>query len=177
MSERAIEYKDSGIEWIGNIPENWKIKKIKYVARVNQLALGEDTEETYEFNYIDIGNVDLEKGYSITEKVNFLNAPSRARRIVRKGDSIVSTVRTYLKAIAHFGDVVNDIIVSTGFAVVTPGVQLEPKFIYYILRSEKIIDRICALSVGVSYPAINSSDLADMAIWYPDDINEQKRIS
>ncbi len=170
-------YKDSGIKWIGNIPEIWKIKKIKYVSRVNQLALGEETDGSYEFNYIDIGNVDLEKGYSITEKVNFLNAPSRARRIVRKGDSIVSTVRTYLKAIAHFEEDVNDFIVSTGFAVVTPGSKLEPKFIYYILRSEKIIDRICALSVGVSYPAINSSDLADIAIWYPDDISEQRCIS
>lgn len=174
---RHVDYKDSGVEWIGKIPENWRIKKVKYVARVNQLALSEDTEETYEFNYIDIGNVDLEKGYSITEKVNFKNAPSRARRIVRKGDTIVSTVRTYLKAIAHFGGDADDFIVSTGFSVVTPGSQLESKFIYYILRSERIIDRICALSVGVSYPAINSSDLADIAIWYPGNISEQRHIS
>jgi len=96
---------------------------------------------------------------------------------VRKGDTIVSTVRIYLKAITYFGNDVNDIIVSTGFAVISPHKNFAPKFLYYILRSEKFIDRVCALSVGVNYPAINSTDLSDIIIWYPDNKNEQEKIA
>lgn len=171
-----VEMKDSGIEWVGKIPKHWILKKIKHVSRVNAMALAENTDEGYEFNYIDISNVDLEEGLNIGDKIGFLNAPSRARRVVKKGDTIVSTVRTYLKAIAYIGEVIKDIIVSTGFAVVSPQENIIPKFLYYVLRSEKFIDRVCALSVGVSYPAINSTELSDIVIWYPDNKEEQGKI-
>ena len=69
-----------------------------------------------------------------------------------------------MKAIAYIGDDVEDVIVSTGFAVINPNKEIEPKFLYYLLRSEKFIDRICALSVGVSYPAINSSELSSLSL-------------
>ena len=169
-------YKDSGIEWLGDIPKEWSLKKLKYISRVNSLSLSETTKEDYEFNYIDIGNVDIEKGFNLGEKIRFEKAPSRARRIVRKGNTIVSTVRTYLKAIAYIGDDVEDVIVSTGFAVINPNKEIEPKFLYYLLRSEKFIDRICALSVGVSYPAINSSELSSIDAWFPNK-DDQNKIS
>lgn len=170
-------YKKSGVEWVGEIPEHWGLKRIKYVAFVDRMTLPETTDENYEFEYIDIGNVDLEKGIGGGERISFVNAPSRARRIVSKGDTIVSTVRTYLKAIAYFNDDVNAVVVSTGFAVISPRDNFIPKFLYYVLRSEKFIDRVCALSVGVSYPAINSSELLNIAVWYPKDITEQESIT
>jgi len=171
-----VEMKDSGIKWLGTIPKHWHLKKIKYVSRVNKESLSETTAHGYEFYYIDIGNVDLEEGFKLGEKIKFDGAPSRARRIVRKGDSIVSTVRTYLKAIAYIEDNCTDLIVSTGFAVVTPCDVFVPRFLYFVLRSERFIDRVCALSVGVSYPAINATELADIVVWYPDDKNEQSKI-
>ena len=178
------EMKDSDIDgstsfttgWLGNVPKHWEMKKIKYLARINSEALSETTEDNYEFNYIDISNVDLEDGFNLSEKIIFVNAPSRARRIVRKGDTIVSTVRTYLKAIAYFERDVRDTIVSTGFAVITPLKKILPRYFYYVLRSEKFIDRVCALSVGVSYPAINSDELSNIDIWYPEEIKEQQKI-
>lgn len=168
--------KDSGVEWLSKVPKHWHLKKLKYVSRVNSIALTETTNESYEFWYVDISSVAIEEGFNIGDKINFGNAPSRARRVVQKGDTIVSTVRTYLKAITYFEDEVKDIIVSTGFAVMRPQNNFIPKFLYYVLRSEKFIDRVCALSVGVSYPAINSTDLSDITIWYPDDKEEQKEI-
>lgn len=158
------------------MPKHWRMKRLKYVSHVNRNALSETTDESYDFNYVDISNVAIGKGFNIQEKINFANAPSRARRIVRGGDTIISTVRTYLKAIAYFEGNVKDVIVSTGFAVISPNETIAPKYLYYILRSEAFIERVCALSVGVSYPAINSAGLADIVIWYPDDVSEQKRI-
>ncbi len=175
LNQKA-EMKDSDMEWLGKVPKHWEIKKLKYVSRINRFALDETKEENYEFNYIDIGNVDLEDGIAIGEKIKFVDAPSRARRIVNKGDTIVSTVRTYLKAISYFEQDIKDIIVSTGFAVISPNNSLVSKYLYYILRSDLFINRVCALSVGVSYPAINASDISEINVWYSGDISEQEKI-
>jgi type I restriction enzyme S subunit len=171
------EVEDSGIEWLGKVPKHWLLKKIKYITRVNAQALSEATEDNYEFNYIDIGNVDLEEGFILGEKIRFANAPSRARRIVAKGDTVESTVRTYLKAIANFEESVQDIIVSTGFAVMHPLGLIHSRYLYYVLRSEVFIDRVCAMSVGVSYPAINASELASIPVWFPPNRKEQENIA
>lgn len=170
-----VELKDSGITWLGKIPKHWKTKRLKYIAQVNLHSLPESTPNEYEFKYIDIGNVDLEDGVGSGEKINFANAPSRARRIVKDGDTIISTVRTYLKAIAFVDFDPKDTICSTGFAVISPR-GVATKFLYYILRSGRFIDRIEALSVGVSYPAINASEIMDIPGWYPPTPEEQHEI-
>jgi type I restriction enzyme S subunit len=105
----------------------------------------------------------------------YSDAPSRARRIVRKGDTILSTVRTYLKAIAFIESATEDLVCSTGFAVIKPDEKLVEKFLFFMCRSEKIVKKIMALSKGVSYPAIDSEDIENIDIWIPSLI-EQKNI-
>src|SRR5690625_2632204 len=107
------EYKDCGIEWVGEIPKEWDISKIKYLSKINQSKLSDKTDDTYEIKYIDIGSVDSTGSISI-ETMNFGDAPSRARRILNKGDIIISTVRTYLRAIATIEHQENNLICSTG---------------------------------------------------------------
>ncbi|MDO8664015.1 MAG: restriction endonuclease subunit S [Candidatus Liptonbacteria bacterium] len=167
--------KPSGIDWLGDIPEGWGVKKLKYVARSNISSLAENTAPDYLFKYLDIGNVGT--GFILEEptEMYFENAPSRARRIVKKNDTIISTVRTYLKAIYHFENDPKDLIVSTGFAVIETGKKINPKFFYYLSLSENFIDSIVSNSYGVSYPAINESFLMTLPVWYPK-IEEQKEI-
>jgi len=171
-----VPMRDSGIEWLGEIPEHWEIKPLKYVVLINQNALPENTNENYEIQYIDIGNV----GYGILrnppEKMNFGKAPSRARRIVKSGDTIISTVRTYLKAITYIDFEDENIIASTGFAVISTTNQIDEKYLYFVASSQKFIDTISSLSVGVSYPAISSSQISLIPIWFPHSINEQQKI-
>lgn len=166
-------YKDSGIEWLGEVPEEWDIHRIKYRVDTNAKSLPEDTDPDYCFRYVDIGNVDQGHITVSPEPIFFADAPSRARRIVAQGDTIVSTVRTYLKAIAYVDYTGNDLVVSTGFAVLTPRKSVISKFVYYLMSCEKVIDTICSLSVGVSYPAINSSDLTSMPLWFPPKSEQQ----
>mgnify|MGYP001603952599 FL=1 len=167
--------KPSGIDWIGELPKNWEVKRLKYVAKSNESSLAEDTDPGYSFKYLDIGNVGT--GYILEEpaEISFENAPSRARRIVKKNDTIISTVRTYLKAIYHFENDPVNIIVSTGFAVIRVSEKLTPKFFYYLSLSESFIDSVVSNSYGVSYPAINESFLMTLPVWYPK-IEEQEKI-
>lgn len=168
-----VPMKDSGIEWIGEIPEDWNIERLKKKCLLNNLTLTNETDMDYEFDYVDISSVSLERGIEKYEHMFFKDAPSRARRIVNQNDVIISTVRTYLKAIATIPNK-KDVIVSTGFAVLTPK-DIDSKYLGYIVKSEYFINMVSLNSKGISYPAINSSDLINLSIIIPPLI-EQKEI-
>ena len=164
-------YKDSGISWMGEIPVDWSIKKLKYYTTINDEVLAESTAPNYEFRYVDIGSVTLQKGIEQYQGFSFENAPSRARRIVRAGDVIVSTVRTYLKAVASIHDD-KDVIVSTGFAVIRPK-EVDSRFLAYSLANHYFVEMVSSRSTGVSYPAINASAMVNIKnILPPNDIQK-----
>ncbi|PNT90336.1 restriction endonuclease subunit S [Clostridium thermosuccinogenes] len=167
--------KDSGVDWIGEIPEHWRLSKIKYESLINNKTLSESTDDDYEIDYIDISSVTSIGEIDGVQSLNFKDAPSRARRILYKGDTIVSTVRTYLKAIAFIENAQSNLICSTGFAVLTPLSKVVPKYLFYLMRSEKYVNEIVRRSVGVSYPAINASDIGALGCAIPDK-DEQKYI-
>lgn len=143
-------------------------RRLKYAATINDETLSESTDSESELAYIDIGNVDSQGRVHDIINYRFEDAPSRARRIVRDGDVIISTVRTYLQAIAPIEDPQDNLIVSTGFAVVRPTQELEHRFCKYALRANRFLWEVQSRSTGVSYPAINASDLADIRISLPE---------
>ena len=161
---RYESYKDSGVQWLGEIPSHWDVKQLKFAVTCNDEALGENTEPDYEILYVDISSVSLTDGIKHKEELSFKNAPSRARRIVKSGDVLVSTVRTYLKAITYVEFAEENLIASTGFAILRPSEKFDSKFIGYWIQSEGMVGNIVANSVGVSYPAINSTDLVRLPI-------------
>jgi type I restriction enzyme S subunit len=164
-------YKDSGVEWLGEVPSHWAVKPIKAVSSLNDDALDEATPDEYEIEYVEISGVESSCGIRETTVVRFGEAPSRARRCVRDGDVIVSTVRTYLRAIAPVVGPPDNLVVSTGFAVIRPH-SIHPRFIAYALQAEFVIAEIIARSVGVSYPAINASDLVRIEIPIPQPVEQ-----
>ncbi len=170
------EYKDSGVEWLGEIPAHWEVKRLKHLAVLNPEALPEDTDPTLQMVYVDIGGVDSLGRINEREQVTFAAAPSRARRLVRHGDVIVSTVRTYLRAIVPISDPEPGTVVSTGFAVVRPADDLTTDYAAYALRAPYFVERVVANSKGVSFPAINESEMATYEIAAPPE-PEQRAIA
>jgi type I restriction enzyme S subunit len=171
------EYRDTGIEWLGQIPSHWKIERLKYATNLNPEVLSENTHPDYLIEYVDISNVNALGEILEVQEYRFEDAPSRARRVVRQGDTIISTVRTYLKAIAFLENPSENLIVSTGFAVLRPKPNLHPKFLAYVVQAVEFIDTVVANSTGVSYPAIAPSRLGDLPIWFPVSIDEQRAIA
>lgn len=138
-------------------------KPLKFLVSCNDEVLSEKTEPDYEFDYIEIGSVEYGKGITSTERMTYGKAPSRARRIVKKGDVIISTVRTYLKAVAYINERHDGQVASTGFAVLRPK-NIHDKFLYYSVLSEDFIQKVEANSVGISYPAITATKLMTFKI-------------
>lgn len=170
------EYKDSDVEWIGKVPLNWDLKRIKNVSTFNDEVLSESHSKYFKIEYVDIGSVSSVDGIKLTSLIEFGKSPSRARRIVRDGDIIVSTVRTYLKAISPILNPPANMVVSTGFAVIRPNLFLFNRFAAYVLREDIFINKVIAKSVGISYPSINASDLVNIEIILPH-LTEQTQIA
>lgn len=159
------------------IPSAWETRRLKFAASCNDEALPETTDPDYEIAYVDISSVDLTNGITAIELQNFEEAPSRARRIVRDGDTIVSTVRTYLKAIASIVSPPANMIVSTGFAVIRPSSFIDSRFLGYALQNSAFVEEVVARSTGVSYPAINPGTLICLPVAYPKNKSEQQHIA
>jgi len=172
----TVPMKDSGVEWLGEIPAHWDVLQIKYLSSINDEVLNEKTDPQFDLIYVDIGGVNQYQGIVAREELVFETAPSRARRIVRDGDVIISTVRTYLRAIAPIKHPESNLIVSTGFAVIRPSSALESNFAPYALRASYFIESVVVNSVGVSYPAIDTSKMSCFSVATPT-IEEQYKIA
>ncbi len=164
---RYPRYKASGVEWLGQVPEHWEVKPLKRAATHNDDVLDEATPPDCEILYVDISNVDGQSGIRSKEHMTFAAAPSRARRRVKHGDVLVSTVRTYLRAIAKIHEPEENLVVSTGFAVVRPKRELSADFAGYLLAGSHFIEQVVARSTGVSYPGINASELVAIPVVLP----------
>ena len=162
-----VRLKPSGIEWLGDVPVHWDVRRLKHWVGINETVLPETTNPDFEFRYLEIGAVGTGVLIDEPSTIRFADAPSRARRIVRSGDTIISTVRTYLKAVLFAEDVNDDLICSTGFAVLTPRQETAPKFVSYLAQSNAFTDRVTAESVGIAYPAIAESRLSSFHVCVP----------
>ena len=134
---------------------------LKYHCKANTDSLKDSNDSEEIIEYVEIGSVSLEDGIKSTEFYAFKDAPSRARRKTIVGDIIISTVRTYLKAIATVQR--ENLVVSTGFAVLTPQ-NINYSYLGYVLKSDYFTDLVSANSYGISYPAITTDALINIKI-------------
>jgi type I restriction enzyme S subunit len=162
-----VRMKPSGVEWLAEVPEQWEVFPLKTVTSCNDDVLDEKTNPDYEILYVDISSVDAVNGVREKMAMPFSEAPSRARRQVKHGDVIVSTVRTYLRAIACIQNPETNLIVSTGFAVIRPKLTAVPEFLGFLMSSNYFMEQVISRSTGVSYPAINASELVRIQIALP----------
>ncbi|WP_221886149.1 restriction endonuclease subunit S [Vibrio cholerae] len=174
--DSSVALKASGVEWLGEVPEHWEIKPMKRWVLLNARTLGQKTRPDFEFRYVDIGSVQTGRLVKEPERIRFDAAPSRARRVLRRGDTIISTVRTYLKAIWYVGEDADDLIASTGFAVLTPGRCVEPEYLGYVIQSSPFVNRVTANSIGIAYPAIAETVLGRFPVALPPTVDEQQAI-
>ena len=158
------------------LPPSWVSKRLKYLATHNNEVLAESTDEQKEIDYIEISGVSLSRGIEEITRIAFGKAPSRARRKVRSGDILISTVRTYLRAIATVDEAPPNLIASTGFCVVRPNDDVDSGFVGWAVKSESFVSEIVARSIGVSYPAINASELVTIDMPLPP-LDTQRRIA
>jgi len=171
-NKQVSQFKESEI---GAIPENWDISKISEVAKINESSIKSSyPHKTIE--YVDISSVD--KGRLISTQILDINdSPSRAKRIVKDNDILLSTVRPNLQHFYFIKHAKNNLIASTGFAVISPK-SIHPRFLYYFLTTKRNTDFFSAIAdtQTSTYPAFNAEIIDNLYCPFPD-INEQDKIS
>lgn len=128
------------------------------------LAFGDD-----EFIYIDISSVENGTGkIDFSNKIKGSDAPSRAKRAVKKGDILFSTVRPNLKAYGYVEREDCDCcIASTGFAVISAKTMVLSKYVYYMLYSEPVQTQLASMMGKGAYPSVNKKDVSQIQIPLP----------
>jgi type I restriction enzyme S subunit len=162
---------------IGKIPKDWDVKKISEIAVVNGKNISGNTSPEFKFYYYDLSSVDQGKIFHPSEKIRFAEAPSRAKRLFNKNDVLMSTVRPYLQGFAYIDFETESTVCSTGFAVITGNYKSDSLYLYHNLFSEGITRQIQKLLVGSNYPAINSKDVENLLIPFPNNEKERKKIA
>lgn len=160
-------YRRTGVEGLASIPQQWEMVPLKHCVKINAEVLPESTDPALTFAYLDIGSVGTGILTKQPKRMTFGLAPSRARRIVHQGDTLISTVRTYLKAVYSVGAWEGLLICSTGFAVLSSDGRMDPGFMCYMAQSSTFVNRITTESVGTSYPAIAETRLGSIRIPLP----------
>jgi len=148
----------------GKIPEGWESAKLSEIARVNASSIkrGEDPEE---INYIDIASVSM--GYiEKTETLTFIDAPGRARRKVKHGDIIWSTVRPNRQSFSIILDPLPNLIVSTGFSVIT-ALDVPFTYLYQATTTEEFVSYLSNHAKGSAYPAVTAADFMNSNVLLP----------
>ncbi len=162
----------SDLEKNFDIPNNW------LWVRINELGhdLGQKKPDT-EFTYIDVGSIDKTLGkIQSPSMITASDAPSRARKIVKEGTVIYSTIRPYLLNIAVVDSDINpQPIASTAFAILHPFKGVSSHYIYYFLRSPLFVNYVESVQTGIAYPAINDKQFFSGVFPLPPE-KEQQRI-
>lgn len=147
--------------------EKWSYPKVTEVTeRVSKIQPANNPQK--EIRYLDISGIDNARQQVVHVK-SYLgsSAPSRARQLVKHGDILFSTVRTYLKNIAIVPSEYDGQVASTGFSVLRPSNKVLSRYIFAYTLTPMFLDPLAALQRGSSYPAVRDKDVRSQKIPLP----------
>jgi type I restriction enzyme, S subunit len=149
------------------LPAGWNENELTKYATLNSKSHNARNapEEVW---YADLANT---KNGKIESFDHYLwgDAPSRAKRILQEGDTIVGTVRPGNCSFAYIGKSECPITGSTGFAVLTPTQKEFREFIYCAATSNENIDRLAHLADGAAYPAVKPNIVSETLVSISDE--------
>lgn len=153
-----VAMKDSGVEWLGEVPEHWNVKKLKYIVDL----VGEKVESSNK-QYVGMENISSKSGVFLqTEGI----LPEGISNTFNKGDILFGKLRPYLAKcwLADFSG-----ICSSEFLVLRSKNKLSPIFLNLFLLTDQFIDQVNSSTYGSKMPRANWEFIGDLPIPVPDE--------
>lgn len=161
-------------KFIKGIPEGWEKKSLCDIAEINARNI-KDKKAYSTINYIDISSVTTGIIHNKTV-YDILEAPGRAKRIVKDGDIIWSNVRPNRKSYSLILDPLENDIASTGFSVLS-ATEVPFTFLYQAVTTDEFVGYLVNNATGSAYPAVKASDFEKAELLTPSkDILEEFHI-
>ncbi|MFA5518810.1 MAG: restriction endonuclease subunit S, partial [Spirochaetota bacterium] len=157
--------------------EDWKECKLGEVVEINKNSINLDFNHE-KILYLDTGSITQNRIENLQE-VELKKAPSRARRLVKKDDIIYSTVRPNQLHYGYITKPQDNLVVSTGFAVIESNrIKIIPKYLYYLLIQNEITEYLHSIAEASTsaYPSLKPSDIESLDILLPP-LSEQRAIA
>ena len=157
-------------------PDGWRPVYLGDLAQVNPEQLGSRTDPDHLLEYLDITAIERPGVFGSSRTFRFSGAPSRARRLAHEGDILVSTVRPYLRNFARVREAPDNLVVSTGYAVIRPGGEVDGGFLYQHVLSARFVEFLKPRMSGSNYPAVTADDVEAYPLFLPP-LPEQRKIA
>lgn len=149
----------------GLIPKGWRAGTLADVSQLNATSWSKKRHPDT-VAYVDLSSADRNRIGAIAE-LPFSEAPSRARRRLQDGDTIVGTVRPGNRAFAYIHNPAANLTGSTGFAVLSPKGTVWAPFVYLAATRNDSIDRLANLADGGAYPAVRPDVVSATPVVIP----------
>lgn len=164
-----VRLKPSGIEWLGDVPEHWNVKRLKnLVQNVNEQVSTKDPDDLY----IALENIESWTGRLILPDSD-VTFESQVRRF-RQDDILFGKLRPYLAKVTR--PIKKGVCVSELLVLRKKTDDISQKWLEQKLRSKQIIDLINSSTFGAKMPRADWSFIGNLAISYPVSDEEQNKI-
>ena len=164
-----VRVKDSGIEWIGKIPEHWEVTKIKYLSNIRNVKASDgDNDKTY----VGLESIESKTGKLLTNNNDEQQAVGETANIFRKGDVLFGKLRPYLAKciVADFnGRCTSELLVLRTTS------NMLPEYLYLFMLSPIFIDVVNSSTYGAKMPRASWNFIGNLKIPSPN-IKEQEEI-
>jgi len=168
--ERYPDYKDSGVEWLGEIPEHWEVTKVKNVFRLVMEPSPKNNDFELLSVYTEIG---VKPRKDLEERGNKASSTD-GYWFVKKGDIVVNKLLAWMGAIGVSN---YDGVTSPAYDILRSKVQLESNFYHYLFRNEACVSELKKHSRGIMDMRLRLyfDKFGDVMIPFPA-YTEQKKI-
>ena len=156
--------------------KGWEIKKLGEVL-VKTEMIDPTKNPDKEYTYLDVSSVNKET--KEIEGATILlgkDAPSRARKLVRKNDVIFATVRPTHSRVALITEEYDGQVCSTGYFVLRGKENFDNNYLYYFLLTNEFNQQMEKLQKGASYPAVTDAEVKSIFLRFPKSLQEQQQI-
>lgn len=179
------EYKDSGVEWVGEIPEHWKMSKVRYCFSFDKgLTITKENLQDEGIPCLNYGEIHSKYGFEFNPSIHplkcvdkkYLNANTKS--LLCKGDIIFADTSEDIIGSGNFSQLVSEVITFAGYhTIISRPINRESyRYLAYTLDSQELRSQIQTSVKGVKVFSISQAILRGLSLWLPR-VNEQKNIS
>ena len=183
--QRYSEYKDSGVEWLGEIPIHWVTNKLRYLFSCSKgLTITKANLRDDGIPCINYGEVHSKFGFEVDPSLHPLKCVDRQylksslNALLLKGDFVFADTSEDIEGSGNFTQLISDIEVFAGYhtVIVRPKRGNNNRFLAYIFDSKEYRAQIRYAVKGVKVFSITQAILRNTNLWLPS-LEEQKKIA